>query len=100
MKHETKQVYYNQVKGKIIQINDSIDFPSVTLQVGHSRTRNINILFKREQLNDFQQEFNLDDEVTIMFFVSSRFKHERWYTNVNCIEYQKKTDSKARSLSN
>ena len=86
MKHETKQVYYNRVRGCISEINNAKDFPSVTIKVGHSKTRHINILFKPDKLKELIAEYGVGDLICLTFFVSSRFKHDRWYTNVNCIE--------------
>ena len=84
--HETKQVYYNRVKGSISHINDTENFPSVTITVGHSKTRHINILLKKDKLKEITDSYDVGDDIGIAFFVSSRFKHDRWYTNVNCLE--------------
>ena len=86
MKHETKQVYYNRIKGRIAEINNTKDFPSVTLKVGHAKTRHINVLFKPAQIENLNLNYNVNDDICLSFFVSSRFKHGRWYTMCNCIE--------------
>ena len=85
--HQTKQVYYNQVKGEISEINNTNDFPSVVLTVGHDSKRNVNICFKKNLLNNFISKHKVGDSVAIKFFVSSRFKHGRWYTMVNALEF-------------
>ncbi len=95
MLHETKQVYYNRIKGFIEQINDVTDFPSVTITVGHKKLRHINVLCKPDKIKEISNGYKLGDEITIMFFVSSRFKHNRWYTNVNCLSVEPKKDAPA-----
>jgi hypothetical protein len=84
--HETKQVYYNQIRGEVYEINDADDFPSVALSVGHDVKRYINISFKTELMETFKNTYKLGDKVTIRFFVSSRKKYGRWYTMVNALE--------------
>ena len=84
--HKTKQVYYNKVKGEISEINDADDFPSVVLSVGHENKRSVNLCLKPQLLNDLQSKFKIGDSISIKFFVSSRFKHGRWYTMANALE--------------
>ena len=83
---ETKQVYYNQVKGEITEINDVENFPSVVLSVGHDNKRFVNICTKPNMLSELKKKYNVGDKVSIKFFVSSRFKHGRWYTMANALE--------------
>ena len=45
--HETKQVYFNQVKGVIIEVNNTTKFPSVVITAGHENKRSINISFNK-----------------------------------------------------
>lgn len=84
--HNTKQVYYNQVRGEIIEVIDTENFPSIVLEVGHENKRFVNICFKSEMLKKLLESYKLGDFVTIKFFVSSRFKHGRWYTMANALE--------------
>tara|TARA_R100000908_G_C3737508_1_gene134918 strand:- start:773 stop:1066 length:294 start_codon:yes stop_codon:yes gene_type:complete len=93
MLHETKQVYYNRIKGCIEQINNVTDFPSVTILVGHKKPRHVNILCKPDKIQEIEKNYKTGDEITIMFFVSSRFKHNHWYTNVNCLSIEPKKDA-------
>jgi len=93
MLHETKQVYYNRIKGCLEQINDVTDFPSITIVVGHNKPRQINILCKRPKIDEINKDYKIGDLITITFFVSSRFKHNRWYTNVNCLSIEPKKDA-------
>ena len=90
MIHKTKQVYYNRIKGNIAEINDSKDFSSVTISVGHSSKRNVNVLCRQDKIDIIKNEYKIGEEICISFFVSSRFKHNRWYTNVNCLKIENK----------
>jgi hypothetical protein len=83
---ETKQVYYNQVKGEIEEINNVENFPSVVLNVGHEIKRSVNLCFKADLMNDFVKKYRVGDKVSIKFFISSRHKHGRWYTMANALE--------------
>jgi hypothetical protein len=85
--HETKQVYYNQVKGQITEINNTENFPSVVLEVGHDNKRFINICFKPNLIEKLSKQYKVGDYVGVHFFVSSRFKHGRWYTMANALDF-------------
>ena len=84
--HETKQVYFNQVKGVIIEVNNTTKFPSVVITAGHENKRSINISFKPEVIKEVVKNYKLGDYIAVKFFVSSRFKHNRWYTMINALE--------------
>ena len=83
--HKTDQVYYNRIKGKIFEINESENFSSLTLNVGHSNKRTVNVLCKLDKISEIKTKYDVGDEICLSFFVSSRFKHDRWYTNINCL---------------
>ena len=85
--HDTKQVYYNQVKGNITEINNSENFPSVVLEVGHENKRFVNICFKPNLIKKLCRGFVVGDQISIQFFISSRFKHGRWYTMANALDF-------------
>lgn len=84
--HETKQVYYNQVKGEIYEINNVENFPSIVLSVGHDNKRHINLCGKPNLISEIANKYSVGDKISIKFFVSSRFKHGRWYTSANALE--------------
>ena len=84
--HDTKQIYYNEVKGEIQEIINIDNFPSIVLFVGHENKRPINICFKRELLDSLIAKFKVGDSIVVRFFLSSRFKHGRWYTMANALE--------------
>lgn len=83
---ETKQVYYNQIKGEISEINNSENFPSIVLEVGHEVKRNVNISLKPNLLKVILKDYKLGDKICLKFFLSSRFKFGRWYTMANGLE--------------
>lgn len=86
MIQDTKQVYYNQVRGVIEEINNTDDFPNITLQVGHNKKRNVNLVMKKDKMKEIAEKFSIGDMICLRFFVSSRFKHNRWYTMANVLE--------------
>jgi hypothetical protein len=84
--HDTKQIYYNQVKGQISQILNIENFPSIVLQCGHDRKRDVNICFKPILMSEIVEKYEIGDNISIKFFISSRLKHGRWYTMCNGLE--------------
>jgi hypothetical protein len=81
-----KQVYFNQVKGVIDELNDSDTFCNITLSVGHNITRQVNLVAKKELFQDICAKYKIGEWVGFKFFISSRFKHGRWYTMANILE--------------
>jgi len=81
-----KQIYFNQVKGIIDELNDSDTFCNITISVGHDRTRQVNLVLKKEMFLEIQKKYAVGDWIGFKFFLSSRFKHGRWYTMANILE--------------
>ena len=81
-----KQIYFNQVKGVISEFNDSDTFCNITLSVGHERPRTVNLIAKKELFNEIRNNYELGSFIGFKFFLSSRFKHGRWYTMANILE--------------
>lgn len=86
MIHTDKQLYFNQIKGVITELNDSDKFCNITLDVGHEKKRYVNLVAKKEIFDTIAQSYKIGDHVGIRFFVSSRFKHDRWYSMLNVLE--------------
>jgi hypothetical protein len=84
--HDTKQIYYNQIKGRISEILDVDNFPSVVIEVGHENKRFANIIVKKEMMKNIISNFKVGDIIAFRYFLSSRLKHGRWYTMANALE--------------
>jgi hypothetical protein len=81
-----KQIYFNQVKGIIDELNDSETFCNITLSVGHDRTRQVNLVAKKELFKEIKDKYEIGNWIGFKFFLSSRYKHGRWYTMANILE--------------
>ena len=81
-----KQIYFNQIKGIIDEYNDLDTFPNITLIVGHDRTRPVNLVSKKELFDVIRKSYPIGSLIGFKFFLSSRFKHGRWYTMANILE--------------
>jgi hypothetical protein len=84
-----KQLFFNQVKGIIYEINDSEDFCNIVLQVGHDNTRNISFVTKKKRFDEIKPSFELNEKVIVKYYLSSRKKHDRWYTTATILDIQK-----------
>jgi hypothetical protein len=83
-----RQVYYNQVKGVITELNDDVNYCSITLKVGHENTRDVNLSMKKTQYDSIIEGLYLGKKVLAKFFVVSRKKTDRWYTSANLLELE------------
>lgn len=84
-----KQLFFNQIRGIIEEINDGEEYCSITLRVGHDNSRNVNLTMKKNFFDKVISDFKIEDKVSVRFYVSSRKKHERWYTTVNVLDIHK-----------
>jgi hypothetical protein len=81
-----KQVYFNQIKGIIEELNDGDEFCSITLKLGHENSRNVNLVMKKPQFIPIQEKYKIGDKVLVRFYISSRKKHDRWYTSATVLD--------------
>ena len=88
-----KQIYFNQVRGVITEMNDAPLYCSITLKVGHESFRYVNLSLKKELFEQLLANFTIGDKVTAKFFVSSNNKNGRWFSNINLLSLDKISES-------
>ena len=81
-----RQVYFNQIKGIIEELNEGDSFCSITLKVGHENTRLVNLTIKKPYFDEVCKVRKIGDRVTVRFYISSRNKNNRWYTMANVLD--------------
>lgn len=84
-----KQVYFNQIKGTIDELNDGEEFCSVTLKLGHENPRMINLSLRKSEFESVCLHNKIGDKVTVRFFITSRKKNDRWYTTATVLDVRK-----------
>lgn len=80
--NKSSQIYFNQVKGVIVELNEGAEYCSVTLEVGHDKTRLVNLVTKKGQYDVLLGRFKLGEKITCMFYPTSNKKGERWYSSL------------------
>jgi hypothetical protein len=85
MINNQKQIKFNEIKGIIIEINIADDYCSITLEVGHSNKRNVNLCCKAIYFEKLIQNFKTGDNVNAHFYLASNKKNDRWYTTANLL---------------
>ena len=83
-----KQIYYNQVKGVVTEINEEDEYCSITLDVGHENIRKLNLSMKRVQFDTLCKGLFLGKKILAKFYVVSRKKTGRWYTSANILDIE------------
>jgi hypothetical protein len=83
------QLYFNQVKGKIIEINFDELYSNVTISVGHNNSRQVNFVAKTPLFKKLMEGFNVGDKVTAKFYLSSNKKNDRYYTTATILDIKK-----------
>jgi predicted adenine nucleotide alpha hydrolase (AANH) superfamily ATPase len=84
-----KQKNYNNIKGEIVEINTNPESPywSVTFSLGHDKKRVLNLSNKSSIVQQILEgsKAKIGDRVTALFFVSSSFKNDKYYTTANLL---------------
>ena len=75
-----KQIYFNQIKGTVLEIIKGDIFSSLTLSVGHEKRKFVNLVFKTEKLTEIENKINVDDKVCAKYYLASYNKNDRWKT--------------------
>jgi hypothetical protein len=81
-----KQQTFNQIKGVIHECNCGDTWCSFTLSVGHENQRLINLAVKKHQYDVLVNKYPIGTKVNVMFYLTSRYKNERWYTTANILQ--------------
>jgi hypothetical protein len=81
-----KQIFYNQIKGIIEELNEGEDFCSITLKIGHENSRKVNLTTKKDKFQAILEEYKIGDKVCVIFYISSRKKYEKWYTTATILD--------------
>ncbi len=82
------QTVFNQVRGIISELNDAEKFCSITLSVGQHSIRNVNFIIMKPEFDRLRDKLGINDKVTISFYVSSKYKHGKWYTTAVVIGWE------------
>lgn len=88
IKHD-RQIYFNRVKGVLMEIDRGVDFSSITLKVGHSNIRHVNLCFKKVYEPEFTNDLVEGQSYSASFYISSNKKNGRWYTNATLLKIEK-----------
>tara|TARA_R110000751_G_scaffold258936_4_gene358302 strand:- start:4651 stop:4929 length:279 start_codon:yes stop_codon:yes gene_type:complete len=91
MLKSTAQTIFNEIKGEITEFHLADNgWSNLTISVGHTNTRQVNCCCKDKFYEDqIKGLYEIGSKVMIRFYLSSRKKHDRWYTNVNILSIQK-----------
>jgi hypothetical protein len=81
-----KQLFFNQIKGSIYEIKEDGNWCSLTLNVGHESVRYVNLSMKKSEYDKIKNINLIGDKVLVRFYLTSRFKNERWYTVANVLQ--------------
>jgi len=84
-----RQVYFNQIKGSIFELNDGDRFCNITLLVGHENCRYVNFALRKEEYDKLVAIHKLGDKVVVRFYLTSKKKNDKWYTMANMLDIQK-----------
>ena len=83
------QLYFNQIKGEIIEINLGELYSNVTLKVGHHNSRQVNLVAKTQTFKNILSAYKLGDKIVAKYYLSSNKKNDRYYTTATILDAQK-----------
>jgi hypothetical protein len=85
----SKQVFFNQLRGLVLEIIVEEQFTTIALQLGHENTRSVAFVSKNEAFEQYKDSVHVGDKILVRFYISSRKKHDRWYTTATVLDIQK-----------
>ena len=80
------QLYFNQIKGEVVEINIGEAYSNVTLSVGHQNSRQVNIVAKNLVFEKIMENIKIGDKVIAKYYLTSNKKNERYYTTATLLE--------------
>lgn len=83
-----KQLHFNKVKGTVYESNDGDNWCSFTLSLGHENTRFVNLAIKKHQYDTLKDKYPVGTKVSVIYYLTSRFKNGRWYTTANILQME------------
>jgi hypothetical protein len=83
------QLYFNQVKGEIVEINLDELYSNLTIKVGHHNSRQVNLVAKTSTFNNIISNLKLGDRIVAKYYLSSNKKNDRYYTTATILDAQK-----------
>ncbi len=86
-----KQVFFNYIKGILIEIIEGEQFCSLTLEVGHETKRKVNFCFKKDSLEDIKANIAIGDKANVRYYPSSYNKYDKWKTILHLLSVEKIT---------
>jgi len=84
-----RQLFFNQIKGSILELNIGEIFCNITLNVGHESIRQVNLISKRPQYDELIKTYSIGDKISVKFYITSRYKNGKWYTTANLLSVEK-----------
>ena len=85
------QLFFSQIKGKITEINFDDKYSNITIEVGHSNPRIVNLVAKTTNFNEIVSGLKIGDKIVAKFYISSKKKNDRYYTTATILEAQKQS---------
>ena len=85
-----KQLFFNQLRGCIAEIEFGEKFSNLTLQIGHENVRSANFCMKSNLFAEIIDGYNIGDIVSVKYYISSNKKNERWYTTATLLSIENK----------
>lgn len=80
------QLYFNQVKGEVVEVEYGERFSNLTVKVGHNNPRLVNLVAKTETFKLLTNNIKIGDNIVAKFYLSSNKKNERYYTTATLLQ--------------
>jgi hypothetical protein len=80
------QLNFNSIKGVIKEIVNDGDYSAVILEAGHETKRSIYLSIPTKKLNDLSKHAAIGNKVEAKFYIASKLRNGRWFTNVNILD--------------
>ena len=80
------QLNFNSIKGVIKEIVNDGDYSAIILEAGHEVKRSVYLSIPTKKLNDLSKSALIGNKVEAKFYIASKQRNGRWFTNVNILD--------------
>lgn len=87
-----RQINFNSIKGVVLEFIKNDIYSAVIIEAGHEMKRQVYLSISTEKLKELESYICVGMKVSVKFYIASKQKNGRWFTNVNVLSMERDLD--------
>lgn len=84
-----KQQFFSSIRGCLKDIEQGDKFSSITLTVGHEKTRDVNFVVKKDKFETISSDLSIGQKYSVIYYLTSKKINNRWNTMATILSLKK-----------